>query len=118
MHIAGTQQAHPTEKQMAQRLGWAILLTIMHAMCIDNAGPLNFHSPTQKRAVARSRSECASISAAASVLAPVLSGVSRLLPHAAYQRTGVLDLICIVASSLQRSLAGIPALTQPREILQ
>ena len=44
------------------------------------------------------------------VLAPVLSGVSRLLPHAAYQRTGVLDLLCIVASSLQRSLAGIPAL--------
>ena len=51
-----------------------------------------------------------SIHAAASVLAPVLSGVSRLLPHAAYQRTGVLDLLCIVASSLQRSLAGIPAL--------
>ena len=54
----------------------------------DNAGPLNFHSPTQKRAgldtgwpspcraymaVARSRSECASISAAASVLAPGLT---------------------------------------------
>ena len=38
MHIAGTQQAHahahPTEKQIAQWLDWAILLAIKHAACL------------------------------------------------------------------------------------
>ena len=70
----------------AVRLGHSVDDQARHVP--DNAGPLNFHSPTQKRAgldtgwpspcraymaVARSRSERASISAAASVLAPGLT---------------------------------------------